>query len=123
MLEISLLALVEAKYLTRHGFGSWAVYTVCHASSTASPSVDAPPSLQANPSAWPASSPAWISSAALSNPHHQQLLLEKPIKVARIVLATRVPTVGVRRARSPVTGSLSGSGAAKRRKGMVGQVV
>lgn len=28
MLEISLLALVEAKYLTRHGFGSWAVYTV-----------------------------------------------------------------------------------------------
>lgn len=29
VLEISLLALVEAKYLIRHGFGSWAVYTVC----------------------------------------------------------------------------------------------
>lgn len=59
----------------------------------------------------------------LSNPHHQQVLLDKPIKVARILLATRVPTVGVRRARSPVTGSLGGGSNAKRRKGMVGQVV
>ncbi len=81
--------------------------------------------VKANPSAWPGANPAWITSAALSSHDHHQQLLDKPIKVARILLASRVPTIGIRRARSPVTASLAaaaaavgvGSGGAKRRKG------